>query len=704
MCGVLRADANARRFWLATGRWPGYMPSDVMTHLPSTPAAPAGTGRLPHTPPPLAWRGLNAVICACATLMVGACGASQSRDTRSGERDGVVARAWLDDPDGALSPEAALGRVWTPFDGTLSRGYVTSTTWLRLRIDPAAAGPPSVAGDRRVVLIIMPGHLDEIAVYRADRPSEPLALLGDTHPPPAARQALLSHTVVLDEATSPFEVLLRLRTQSTHSIDVQALRRDEAGAQSLRQHALVIGLLVFMAMVIAWAATAWLEQRDPLLGLFIAHELGALLLTLLLPGVLRLHGPDWLVPALDRVTSLAIPLNALIAIWFHARLLGDLDIRKTPSRLLRASALGPLVALILVASGFVHVGLLINQVAIPSVMFLLVVTAWRVRLEPVGDRAPSTLWQRAYLIAVYVVMAALTVPQSLRALGLLPAPRWSFLGFFTYSVASAFLLGLLLAYRAAEARRRREREASARDALQREAAAQRARATEQSELLTMLSHELKTPLSVVTLALGDSNLSPSMRTRARRAVDNMRDVVDRCEQTARYDDDVARLGPSPTLAPVALDEVLEAGLDALGQPDRVDRDVAAALPACRTDRQMALIVVGNLLENALKYGPPDGRVRVRLAPDERDGLAGVALRVANPEGAAGRPDAAHVFDKYHRGARARHRSGSGLGLYLSLRLTRRLGGTLSLRAPEGGDVEFELWLPCRSDPVTPETS
>jgi two-component system sensor histidine kinase MprB len=73
----------------------------------------------------------------------------------------------------------------------------------------------------------------------------------------------------------------------------------------------------------------------------------------------------------------------------------------------------------------------------------------------------------------------------------------------------------------------------------------------------------------------------------------------------------------------------------------------------------------------------------------------VALRVTNAVGPAGRPDAAHVFDKYHRGARARHRSGSGLGLYLSQRLTSRLGGALSLCAPEGDEVAFELWLPCR---------
>jgi hypothetical protein len=192
--------------------------------------------------------------------------------TRSVERDAVVERAWLDDPAGTLSPEAALGRAWMPFEGTLSRGYVTSSTWLRLRLDPAAAGPPTFATDHRVVLVIMPGHLDEIAVYRHDRLSESPALLGDAHPAPAAGQALLSHSVVFDDASAPFEVLARVRTQSNHSIDVRALRWDDARELSLHQHVLVTGLLVFLFMVMAWATTAWLERRDPLLGLFLAHE------------------------------------------------------------------------------------------------------------------------------------------------------------------------------------------------------------------------------------------------------------------------------------------------------------------------------------------------------------------------------------------------------------------------------------------------
>ncbi len=142
---------------------------------------------------PNALHTLLKVACAFSIVLAGGC--DPETGTEAGERDGIVARAWLDDPDSTMSPEAALGRVWTPFNGTLARGHVRSTTWLRLRIDPAAAGTPAIAADQHLVLVIMPGHFDEVAVYRTDRLSEPPVLVGDTHPVPAG-QALLSHSVI----------------------------------------------------------------------------------------------------------------------------------------------------------------------------------------------------------------------------------------------------------------------------------------------------------------------------------------------------------------------------------------------------------------------------------------------------------------------------------------------------------------------------
>lgn len=635
-----------------------------------------------------AWRLALFLVALLAAAIVPAA----AQPLQESERDAIVARAWLDDPDSSLSPQAALEREWTPFTGLLLRGFTASTTWLRLRIDPAAV-PQAFAADRRVVLRIMPGQLDEVAVFRADRLSQPPVLVGDTYRLSGPQRGLLHHAVVVDDAEAPFELLMRLRTQSNHSLHVQALGWDEARDTTAAEHSLVIAYLVFTVMVIVSAAIFWMEYRDAVLGLFILHQGSVLLVSLVLLGVLRLYGPDGLMPALDRLTSIAIPVSVLVSVQFHGRLLADLGGRMGDLKVLRGSVVLPILALLLIALGWVRTGLQLTMVTITVVMTLLIIVALRARPHPAEAGAKGSGLRRAYPVAVYLAMAALTMPQTLRALGLAPAGMWTYRGFMAYGLASSLLLGSLLVVRGRDASRRRRHAELAFAQAQREAEAQRVRASEQADLMTMLTHELKTPLSVVSLALGSASRQPSMRERGLRAVGNMRDVIDRCAEVALVDDAVGRYGGPPALRPVSMEEVLADALGAQLQADRVDCAVARSVPACLGDRQMLRVIVSNLIENALKYSPPEGRVRVFVEPAVVEGLGGVALRVVNRVGAAGRPDADRIFEKYHRGARARNRSGSGLGLYLSRRLAYRLGGELSLRGGDADEVTFELWLP-----------
>lgn len=620
-----------------------------------------------------------------------------AQEPLAGERDAVVERRWLDDPGSHLTPQAALQRAWTPFTGPLSRGFTTSSTWVRLKIDPAAAGPGTLASDRRLVLLIMPGHLDEVTVYRVDRLSEAPAVVGDKQVTgeqrPGPHQGLMHHAVLFDDGAAPFELLLRLRTQSNHTLHVQALRWDDARDVAARQQTLVFAFLIFTVMVIGWAALAWVGQRAAVLSLFMAHQASALLVAVTLMGVLRMYGPPALAPALNTLTSQAIPFTTLLTVLFHARLLADLGARKIDVKLLQGTAVMPLVALPLVGFGWVTWGLLLAHLGIIVLMLLVIVTAWRTRPSHPALGEHRGTWRSAYLVVVYLMVASITMPQSLRVLGVLSLGTWTFGGFFAYGFAGSVLMGSLLLLRGNEARRRRRSEELVFAQARREAETQRARAVEQAELMTMLTHELKTPLSVVSLALGIAGQQPTIRERALRAVVNMREVIDRCAQAARVDDDSAQHESAPALTPVPLEEVLAEVLGAQLQAARVDVQTGHSLRDVLSDRQMLVVIVGNLVENALKYSPDESVVQASLETATFKGRAGVRLRVTNRVGVAGRPDPALVFDKYHRGPYARHRSGSGLGLYLSRRLAYRLGAELSLCPSEGQEVSFELWVP-----------
>jgi signal transduction histidine kinase len=121
-------------------------------------------------------------------------------------------------------------------------------------------------------------------------------------------------------------------------------------------------------------------------------------------------------------------------------------------------------------------------------------------------------------------------------------------------------------------------------------------------------------------------------------------------------------------------------------------NTAAELPDCKTDRQLLLVILSNLLDNAINYRVTASVIEVSASPQSRGFVAGMQMSVSNALGEAGAPDAEHVFKKYWRGPGATRCAGSGLGLYLSSLIANRLGGELRYR-PENSTVRFELWLP-----------
>lgn len=103
--------------------------------------------------------------------------------------------------------------------------------------------------------------------------------------------------------------------------------------------------------------------------------------------------------------------------------------------------------------------------------------------------------------------------------------------------------------------------------------------------------------------------------------------------------------------------------------------------------------VTNLLDNAAKWSPPDGTVRVQLA----DGIL-----VVDDEGPGiDADDLPHVFDRFYRSQESRSMPGSGLGLSIVRQVAERHSGTVVAEAgssPAGG-ARLTLWLPGSTAPV-----
>ena len=238
-----------------------------------------------------------------------------------------------------------------------------------------------------------------------------------------------------------------------------------------------------------------------------------------------------------------------------------------------------------------------------------------------------------------------------------------------WAVLAVYLVtAVVVSALAARARRRaelaelREREASARAAAELEAEALRRSDSLKTALLHAVSHDLRSPLTAI-VAAASSLANPQVRLDAvdhDELVATIRVEAERLNRLVGNLLDLSRLRsgvaePHPELWPV--DDLVAQALEQLGaRGDRVAIELDHDVPPVHVDAVQIERVLVNLLDNALKFSPPETTVRLRV---ERRG-AELLLHVAD-EG-PGVADREIVFEPFHSEGGAR---GAGLGLAIA---------------------------------------
>ncbi|MDQ3673956.1 MAG: HAMP domain-containing histidine kinase, partial [Gemmatimonadota bacterium] len=123
-------------------------------------------------------------------------------------------------------------------------------------------------------------------------------------------------------------------------------------------------------------------------------------------------------------------------------------------------------------------------------------------------------------------------------------------------------------------------------------------------------------------------------------------------------------------------------------------------PWLETDSERVKQILGNLLSNAVKYTPPRGRIDVRIdeikGPDSLSGKEAVAIRVSDTGYGIPPDKSAQIFEEFTRLSPG-VAEGAGLGLAIARRISRLLGGDISVVSEVGRGSVFSLWLPYGSN-------
>lgn len=216
------------------------------------------------------------------------------------------------------------------------------------------------------------------------------------------------------------------------------------------------------------------------------------------------------------------------------------------------------------------------------------------------------------------------------------------------------------------------------------------------------SHELKTPLTVLHGDIEALLNSPTLSDSDRAAVADIFETAKRLNSItksllllAQTDAGRLKLDLRPVdFARVLDDCVYDARIMAEARGLTLEADIPKKAVVLGEEVRLSQIA-GNLLDNAVKYNQPGGRIRVSLKPD-----AGLwVLEISNTGPGIPPEQASRIFERFHRGSHHADISGHGLGLSLCSELARAHGAAITLVRFNPEWTVFRFALPRSQDSV-----
>lgn len=220
---------------------------------------------------------------------------------------------------------------------------------------------------------------------------------------------------------------------------------------------------------------------------------------------------------------------------------------------------------------------------------------------------------------------------------------------------------------------------------------------EHRRFVQRLDHELKNPLTALRAGLGTLALT--------LADENQRQLVQTMEAEARrLSRLVADLRKLAELESAPLDAHL---IDLQSffaevadlERERIDRDgphftldlapELGSAPRLIGDQDLLLLAIHNLLDNAFKYTPPEGHVRLRVWIDDED----LVIQVSDTGIGIAEKEIHLVWEELYRGENAKDIPGNGIGLALVKAIVERHYGVTALQSQPGEGTTVTLWLP-----------
>ena len=219
----------------------------------------------------------------------------------------------------------------------------------------------------------------------------------------------------------------------------------------------------------------------------------------------------------------------------------------------------------------------------------------------------------------------------------------------------------------------------------------------QQRFLSMLMHEIRTPLSVIKIgadAITKANHPQDQKNiwtqRIDTAIDNIAQVIDNCVQAEKQESGLIQPSIQKYVMKNEIESLYKQYLSANSELEtriKFELDVNDSTTAT-TDINYVRSILLNLISNAYKYSPPFSTIFVRLRTLQDSNKNSIVFEVENSLGKVEPPDPDQIFQRYYRSESAKKFAGTGLGLWLSQTLAQQIGSCIGMKITEQKNIVF----------------
>ena len=597
-----------------------------------------------------------------------------------------IETAYFHDDQKQHTLETIQAQAFKPYRGQLRLGFVGGETWIRIQLQ-AHPNTPSTESASPLVLKVEPYSLDSLAFFQHKAGAWSQQLGGELHPQKKKICIELQHCFEFDASNADKNVAyLKVETTAVRIVRTHVVTADEALTSSIAAIKSVTTALNLSIALLLLSVAFFVFERSRLLLAFCGFQTAVVLSICAFSGVFPQGWPLMTGVQANTVAGFGLVMRMAMTILMAWIVVSAYKPSSTYEKWVAAVLLVCGFNLLLVFLGYeTEAGLLNYFVGIVS-PFIQIWGARTVREHMPGRWIFTTGW------VIFLLIIVLGFPYNLGT------QDWR--DHYNFAQTSGDLrfngifIGIVVFWLVVtEKISRNKKKFLELQTLKIQAAESKVHEEglkERRDLIDMLTHELKTPLSTIKFALASLKRMALLHGESTDRVLHINASVERMDAMIEHvalSNKIERMEARGLEENVSALELMNVVMQEYREPDRFELDIQDGVMFRAAPHFLALIIE-NLVSNAVKYAA-EGKIRITIE-DQKEHLT--CFRISNRVAAENHPDEARLFERYYRHPSFQNSPGMGIGLSLVHSAAQKMGAQVKYQKIDQ-DVVFEVRFP-----------